>query len=123
MITVLAAEVVEECRAEGIELAWPGGSEPEEFESQADFPAGVWDEASARWEYMPEPERKQARQGIVDLMMVFANMQADELEASVLQEARSIGFFSTFGVMDLLFFGLAVTSAFKLGSGMGGEVT
>lgn len=106
VISYLADEIVEERQSQGETIQWPAGVNPEEASQQSDYPVAVWSEAASKWEGMPTQEREQYREQLKE--HVRTNVQA------FFSNISSYGFRSSFGVMDLLFFGLAVATAFKI---------
>lgn len=113
LIVDLADQVVVERTTKRQRVNWPKGTRPEMTASQADFPADVWKEATARWNKLGEAEQQQRlaarRKEIAGAL--------SELKSSIRGEA----FKKSFGPLDLLWFFLATATAFKVGSGFVGE--
>jgi hypothetical protein len=108
-ISYVADEVVVAFHQEGRNLAWPGGAEPSNPASQAEYPADVWSEATRAWSELTPEQRADFKAEIAD------GMQAN---AAVIREsAVQAGFQESFGALDVLFVLLAIGSAYKLGSG------
>ncbi|MEZ6243015.1 MAG: hypothetical protein R3B57_08230 [Phycisphaerales bacterium] len=103
----LADEIVSEHADAGEELAWPEGVNPAEAISEKDYPPGVWGEAVARWEAMSEDEHGAYR----DRIESQRQSQLDTMAADI----RTQAFKDSFSLWDLLWFGLAVATAFKIG--------
>lgn len=107
-----ASEVCEQRSAAGKPLQWPNGKDEQSAESLADFPAEAQRLAKSRWNSMsPEDqaahraaEEKSLRDGMT---MVVSTLRS---------EARSEGFADSFGVIDIVFFLLAIVTAFKVGA-------
>jgi hypothetical protein len=108
LISYVADQVVEEYQAEGKPVNWPRLT-MEEPEEEADYPPDVWADAVTRWETMSDAERDEFRRGI-------ERMVSDNL-TQVLADARSQGFKASFGILDIVFFLLAIVTAYKLGAG------
>ncbi|MBI1323033.1 hypothetical protein GC170_07580 [bacterium] len=114
MIVPIADSVVGEMSEQGKKLKWPKGSNLETAEKEADYPPGVWKEAKNRWDSLGEPlreaareERRQAhRQMVNSLMPSFSEAFSPEM---------------IFSPHDLLWFGLAAVTAFRIGVGTYGR--
>jgi hypothetical protein len=79
-------------------------------------PWAVWSEALLVWDGMPSEERETYRGQLAQRIQV--NVQA------FFEEASAFGFQNSFALMDLLFFGLALSTAFRIaarGSARGTE--
>lgn len=113
VVSFVADEVVAEHEEAGRTLDWPEGMEAGMGSAAADYPEEVWAEAEARWLTMSETERD-------DFTSARRAQARADIEES-LPEIRAMiagdGFMGSFGPMDLIFFGLAMTTAFGLGSG------
>jgi len=103
-ISYLADEVVEQYMQEGKPLAWP---------SAADYPSDVWAEASGEWFRMNQDEQVAFMTTTAENIVADMEMARDEI--------AMIWFKESFEMMDILFFGLAVVTAFKVGAGSGAE--
>ncbi|MBN2314363.1 MAG: hypothetical protein JXM79_10565 [Sedimentisphaerales bacterium] len=79
---------------------------PEEARQQSDYPQAIWSEAASKWEGTSTQEHEQYRDQLEE--HVRTSIQA------FFSNISSYGFLHSFGVMDLLFFGLAVATAFKI---------
>jgi len=107
MISAIADEVVVEYESQGRAVSWPAGVNPEEAYERADYPPEIWTAAESRWNALPEEERANLKKAQAELIgMALGNMEG----------AESAVFLSSFGVFDLLWFGLAAVTAFKLGA-------
>lgn len=116
VISFLADGVVEERASAGESDLWPPGVDPEMAAERADYLPDVWAEATARWDALDEAQRSAFRSEIES--QVLSNVQASmpEVRALLVQE----GFLGSFGLLDLVFFGLAMATAFKTGSSTSG---
>lgn len=109
MKVALADTIVEERLAANATLKWPQGKDASNAEAPEDYPRDVWAEASKQWDELTDQERtdrkkeaEAAHHKMIDAIVVGVNRQA---------------FWSTFGVLDIVFFVLAIITAFRLGSG------
>ena len=113
VVSYLADDIAVEFEEAGRTVSWPEGSDPSNAASQGDYPPDVWAEAERRWaEWAPE-ERDDFR--TERRAEVAANVEASlpELRAMF----ASGGFTGSFSPMDLIFFGLAMVTAWGMGSG------
>ncbi len=107
MISSIADQIVIEYQSEGKPLAWPEGVNPEEAYERADYPPSIWSEAESRWNAVPEEERDNLKRAQAELI-------GEALEN--IEGVERVWFLSAFGAFDLLWFGLAAVTAFKLGA-------
>lgn len=115
VVSYIADDVVAEFEDEGQTLQWPEEAEPYNGAGAADYPGEVWTVAQARWDAMSPVEQEEFK----------AQLEANiaESAAAFREVLANQGFFYTFGLMDIIFFALAVVTAFKIGSAgsMGGS--
>lgn len=112
MIEEIAEGIVEEREKAGKQIKWPTAT-PADERTQADYPKEIWSDANARWTKLSEGERTQR----------LADAQ-DRMNAAMVafkQTVKESAFKASFGVFDILWVILAAASAFKLGSGNGGD--
>ena len=109
MIVGIADEVVGEFQAASKPLAWPPGMTVEQAESQSDYPTDVWAEAKKRWDELGADEQQHQ----------IAEREAfiQKLMGTFSDDIRGDAFKERFSPIDLLWFGLAAFTAFRLGSG------
>lgn len=107
MISSMADQVVVEYEAQGRAVSWPAGVSPEEAYEREDYPPDVWTEAENRWNALPEEEKAELKKAQAELI----GAALDNVDG-----AQSAVFLSSFGLFDLLWFGLAAATAFKLGA-------
>lgn len=113
VISLLADELVEQEEAAGRTVVWPAGVDPEFAEAREDYPTRIWARAEAWWASMtPEQQRGYERDQRAQLAS-FVEADLDMLAS----EATTQGFIESFTLFDLLWFGLAGVTAFKLGAG------
>jgi hypothetical protein len=106
VVSYLADEIIEERQAQGDTIQWPSGVNPEEASQQSDYPPTIWSKAASKWEGMSPEEQEEYRDQLAE--QIRANVQA------FFSDISATGFLSSFGFIDLLFFGLAVATAFKI---------
>ncbi|MEM1445661.1 MAG: hypothetical protein AAGF84_06365 [Planctomycetota bacterium] len=106
----VADDVLMEMGTEGMaleDLEWPATADFENPDGPEDYPADVWAEADRRWSAMSAEDQtayRNEKQAMAEAG--FAAMRGDlQYEA----------FKSMFGGLDLLFLGLAIFMAYKLG--------
>ena len=105
-ISYIADDIVVEFSEAGRPLNWPGDTLPMEAVAAVNYPADVWAAAEARWDSMgpagQEEFRAETAATFEETAAMFQDMMVRE------------GFLSSFGGMDLLFFGLAVVTAYQI---------
>lgn len=104
-----ATEVAEEWEQGGKTLAWPSGHDIDSAEQKEHFPADVWTEAMQRWDATPTEERERIRTAM--------NQNQAQFRAALGSSLSWDAFKASFSMWDALFIGLALISAFRLGSG------
>ena len=102
----LADEVVAEFESEGRDVDWPPGMNFESAWREAHYPADVWAETQTQWDAMSEPDR------------AVYKAQLEEDMALGEQEMLNWWFLQSFTIYDILWVGLAVVTAFRLGAGL-----
>lgn len=107
MISAIADQVVVEYQSQGRAVPWPAGTNPDEAYERADYPPDVWTEAERRWNALPQEEKASLKKAQAELI----GAALDNMEG-----AQSAILLSSFGLFDLLWFGLAAFTAFKLGA-------
>lgn len=109
----IADQLIDRRVQEGRPVNWPEGMTQEDAYEEADYPADVWAEAKASWDAMNPDQQAQYKQQVSDYL-------AADLE-NFRAEAQEAVFTGTFSLWDLLFFCLAVGTAFMIASGRGGS--
>ncbi|MEL7472160.1 MAG: hypothetical protein AAGK04_02500 [Planctomycetota bacterium] len=105
--TFLADAIAEREMEAGNELAWPDDSNADSFDATgADYPPEVWAETEAAWAAFTETDRQQWR----DTAQHTVRTTFDQMSSMVTEGA----FAASFGILDILFFGIAVFAAFKV---------
>ncbi|MEO0586383.1 MAG: hypothetical protein AAF078_01965 [Planctomycetota bacterium] len=100
-ISYFADEVALERVMDGKEVTWPTDVEYPDEESE--YPADVWREGVERWNAQTAQEQAD----------FIAGLESTDLMG--IDEIRSTLFMSTFGFIDILFFGFGGYAAFSLG--------
>lgn len=113
VITYLADEVVEEHQVAGRLVDWPAGVDPSVASTRVEYPPALWAEAESRWTAMSEAEREVFRLDVEATVRENITAQLPLIRSEIKEGA----FLGSFGAMDLLFFGLAVVTAFGMASG------
>ncbi len=109
MIAHTADGIVKQMTARGESVAWPAGVTPGKASRQADYPPEIWQQAETAWSQLsPDQQKEQERMWISFAMVVS-------------QAARRPQFDDTFHPLDLLWFGLAIVTAYKVGVGTYGS--
>ena len=106
VVSYIADELIYEAQGEGVDVRWPAGVDPEMAASASDYPSEYWAQADAIWSEMSSSERTEYREHLVASRSAWV----DSLRA----EAKRSEFLASFEPIDLLFFGLAIVTAFKL---------
>lgn len=113
--TNIADAVVAEFEAAGKTVAWKDGMTVDEASAEPDYPADVWKEAMKRWDAMPAEEK--------EAMRVSTAAARDAVMKMVSADLKDEMFVSSIGIFDVVFAGLALVSAFKLGGDFGEDAS
>ncbi len=103
LVSYVADGVIYQMQLEGMNVTYPAGIDPQMACKQSDYPPLAWNRAEEIWGAMAPSERADFRGQI-------------EAQRSDVMQA---GFKESFGIYDLLFFGLAMVTAFRLAIGAG----
>lgn len=107
MISSIADQIVIEHESSGRTVSWPAGVAADEAYERADYPPEIWTEAESRWNAVPPEEKESLKAAQAQLIgEAFENLEG----------AESSMFLASFGAFDLLWFGLAAVTAFRLGA-------
>lgn len=109
VIAGYADELVAQREAAGEQLKWPPGAKLAETPIEQSYPPNIWAAASRRWQALPPDEQQTAMR---QRRAVFAG-KLEEFKGAITDQA----FQESFTAFDLLWFGLAALTAFRLGSG------
>jgi hypothetical protein len=107
-ISLIADEICYAKMDRGERIQWPPGANREAPEKQSDYPADIWADASSEWTAMNPQERQQAKENYVN----DANMDLQGMQGQLTLQA----FLASFGIIDIIFFVLAVVTAWNLAS-------
>ena len=114
LVSEIADQLIEQREAAGETVEWPDYDEDDEdLTLRETYPQEIWDDAQARWDNADDNYRAQHREYVeakVETMMA-------ELKSIVVEQ----GFLQSFTLWDLLWLGLAVASAWRIGTGTGGD--
>lgn len=111
-IGLIARDVAKEHQAAGKNYQWPEDSSPEEALIEDGFPPPIWTDAKARYDALDDAGKKERKDAATRLMKT-------EFKGAM-NEFRGEGFAAMFGPIDILFFILAIGSAFSIGAGAKG---
>jgi hypothetical protein len=117
VISYIADDVAAQFADQGRPVNWPAGVDPSQATTRVEYPPDVWSVAQGRWDDMSLTEREQFRADLTE--MVSANV-TEAMEA-IRGELTQVGFMGSFGALDLIFFGLAVVTAYKVAAGTTAE--
>jgi hypothetical protein len=105
MIVSKAHEIADGMFKQGKAVAWPAGVSLDTATKKRDYPAGIWTQAEARWKQLPpEKQREEMR---LRAQVAFA----------LLDLSDKAQFANSFTPWDILWFILAIITAFKVGVG------
>lgn len=113
VISYIADEIAKARIDAGESIEWPTEFGLGEAIEEADYPTDIWTEASGRWELADDAWRTQYREYVEYTYKRSLSQNSADASEQVLLESIDI--------IDLVFFLLAVVSAWKIGSGSGGE--
>lgn len=108
VISLMTDELIDARLSRGEEIAWPTEVDPETAGPSEVYPPVIWAEAKSTWETMSPLDRETYRAELAATITV----EIQEFYGSI----AGYGFIGSFGVMDLLFFGLAIVTAFQIAS-------
>ena len=104
LIARIANDIADETINRGEKIAWPAGISRETASKPSDFPANLWKAAQARWNQLGPNGQEQERERLLRAMALS-------------EQARWHGFVESFTLWDLLWFGLAIFTAYHVGNG------
>jgi hypothetical protein len=109
----VAYRLIEEYEKDGKTLTWPEGYNEENAEKPEHFPKDLWKDTQARWDALSDDQKAVYEKATRESFQKFVS------EKSL--EATNAGFLASYSFWDALWAFLALGSAYKLGSGQGGE--
>jgi hypothetical protein len=104
--SLIADEICEEKLQRGEQIDWPPGANREMPERRADYPADIWKEASDQWTAMDPAERQQLKDAYIEGL----NQALQDMQGQLTLQA----FFAQFNFIDIIFFVLAIITAWNL---------
>ena len=110
VVSYIADDVVVEFMSDDIPVHWPVGVDPSQATTQVEYPADVWTIAQSRWDGMVLTEREEYRSSLEEMVTANLALALDELRGELAQ----VGFIGSFGFLDIIFFGLAIATAYKV---------
>jgi hypothetical protein len=113
MLVELSDGIVGEWQQQGKAVVFPAGMTIDEADEPHEYPAGVWDEAKNRWTALGAVEQKKR----MDDKATLNRELAGALQGAIKRQ----GFLASFSPYDFLWFFLAAATAFRIGSGGGGD--
>ena len=111
VISWIADSIAQERMDAGETLEWPTEFELGEAIEESEYPVDIWAEASGQWESGDEAWRAQYRE--------FVEYETEKNLAAFADEVSGDVLFENLDLFDLIFFLLAVITAWKIGSGDG----
>lgn len=111
-VALMADENVKELTEQGKPVAWPPGVTFETAEKKSDYPAEIWKQAETRWNDLNDQQKDDFKQAKKQQMIDAADAIAGSIGPSLKD---------SFSPWDLLWFGLALVTAFQIGNGTYGE--
>jgi len=110
VISYLADNVVVEFMSEDKPVEWPAGVDPSQASTEVEYPSDVWAVAQSRWDRMSLDERERFRSDLAETVSANLAVAMDDVRG----EMAHLGFVGSFGLMDIIFFGLAIATAYKV---------
>ncbi|QEG37944.1 hypothetical protein [Bythopirellula goksoeyrii] len=111
LTSYLADELVTNREEAGEAIVWPEGVDPTQASTQAEYPADIWAGAAEAWQSFTDEEKQDYRVAVEEYIRESYAANFGAFQEAVRQE----GFLQSFSGMDVLFFGLAICTAFSVG--------
>lgn len=110
LVSWLAKQLSDEREAAGETLEWPDYDPDDPDVSLAEtYPSEIWADAKARWDNADETYKARHR----EYVQAERDNSIRQFKADVVEQ----GFMESFTLWDLLWFGLAIATAWQIGSG------
>jgi len=109
VISWVADDIIVDMEEDGEPVDWPAGIDPDNVYAESDYPKNVWKKATTEWASMSSEHRKEYR-SLVQERIRLNYEDYGEYRA----EVRSYVFKESFGLLDIVFFLLAIGTAFKM---------
>jgi tellurite resistance protein len=113
VVSYVADDVAAELEAAGRTVDWPSGVDPATASAEADYPPEIWAEAELRWAGLTEQQKLVFQEDLETEVRDNVEANLPEIRAAM----AGGGFAGSFSPMDVVFFGLAMVTAFGVGSG------
>lgn len=111
-LLAVADSIADEWTAEGKTINWPNSKAMEDREEVSDYPPELIKEATSRWAALSPEEKESLKHDIEENVRAGVREQIAAMHSQIASE----GFVESWGLFDILFVGLAIASAFRLGS-------
>lgn len=108
MVSYVAEDVIAEKVARNEFVSYPENVDPDNEDPEAYYSPEIWSEAKASWEGMTPEDKQEYRRRAEEFIVQNVKM--------VFAESSKAGFLYSFTPMDILFFGLAVLTAYRIAS-------
>jgi hypothetical protein len=108
LVSWLADAIVYKMQEEGSAVNWPAGVDPQDAQAEADYPPEIWAKAKAAYISMKDQEREEFKEKV--------RQQASDNIKAIASGLKQKGFLASFGPIDIVFFLLAIATAYKIGS-------
>ena len=109
----IASELTTERIGAGKALKWPEGKDADSAETLTDYPKEIVTDVTARWKAMEPAAQESFKEDLRRSMSAELKAFASSIEGSAFKDS--------FSGYDVLWFILALLSAFRIGSGNGGS--
>ncbi len=106
IISWVADDIISELEQRGETIEWPEGVDPQNVTSKTDYPGFIWGVAEQSWNARTDEEKAEFRKAVEE--------QVNENIRLFASEARGEGFLESFGIIDIIFFFLAIGTAYKV---------
>lgn len=110
VVSWIANEIASERENAGEEVAWPDPPEEGDGSIESEYPPDIWAEAEGRWQSLT-PAEQGARRAEIETE-IRENFEVFFGEFDMIEAIKG-----SMGALDILFFALAIGTAWQLGSG------
>ncbi|MEZ6069342.1 MAG: hypothetical protein R3C10_03515 [Pirellulales bacterium] len=105
-ISMLADDIAQNREDAGQQVIWPDVDYDEDYSVQDEYPADIWQQATAKWgDLGPDGQQNYREQFGVDTV---------EMSGAARGAIVGLGVVFTFGLFDIIFVGLAMVTSFKI---------
>ena len=108
LISWLADEIVFKIESNGGKVTWPKGVTADTADKKEDYPSEIWFSAKTAWAAMTDEEKAKFKSDVEAQIKISMD--------DFVNQVRGEGFLASFGVIDIIFFFLAISTAFKIAS-------